>query len=77
MKIFDLVYLTEDIATPPLRKGTAGTIVHIYKPDRLFEVEFLNADGDTIGLITVEKNQVSKLNANEIREEVWYRKNGY
>jgi hypothetical protein len=77
MELFDMVYLREDISSPPLRKGMAGTIIHIYKPDRLFEVEFLNSRGDTIAVITAEKIQISLLNEQEIYEEIWYKKKNY
>ena len=53
-----LVALLTDRPAPGLRRGDVGTIVHIYGSGDLFEVEFINAKGDTVGVETLTANEV-------------------
>ncbi len=55
----DLVALLTDRPALGLRRGDVGTVVHIYGSNDLYEVEFINANGDTVAVET--------LNADEIR----------
>jgi hypothetical protein len=62
----DLVVLEQDIAEYRLRRGDVGTVVHVYSDGRAFEVEFLTANGDTIAVLTLERDQVRALAGWEI-----------
>lgn len=66
MKHFDIVYLLKDIPKEQVwcdeqvpkdgfKKGSTGTIVEVYtKPSLGFEVEFLDEEGNMIGIATLE-----------------------
>lgn len=64
--LYDIVCLKEDISNPPLQKGTVGTIIYIYKPDRLFEVDFNSKEGDSLASVVLENNQFLKLKEDKI-----------
>lgn len=49
----DLVVLTHDIKDHGLRTGDVGTVVHCYTDNTGFEVEFVTAEGKTIGVLTL------------------------
>lgn len=49
----DRIVLTEDISGLRLKAGDVGTIVHVHRGGRAFEVEFLALDGQTAALATV------------------------
>lgn len=66
IKLFDIVYLKEEIQNPPLMKGITGTVIYIYKPNKLFEVEFIAKSGETIASIVLEHNQINKLKESEL-----------
>ncbi|MEO8399683.1 MAG: DUF4926 domain-containing protein [Ignavibacteriaceae bacterium] len=67
IKCFDLIYLKENLSLTSLMKGLTGTVIYIYKPNKLFEVEFICAEGNTIASLILEKNQIKKLNENDIQ----------
>lgn len=54
----DLVALLTDRPALGLRRGDVGTIVHIYNSGDLYEVEFINAKGETVGVETLNANEV-------------------
>ncbi len=56
----DVVALTVDLSDENLVVGNVGTIVHVYAPDT-FEVEFVDNDGKTYGLLTLKADQVMLL----------------
>lgn len=60
-KLYDIICLKEDIANPPLLKGTVGTIIYVYKQNRLFEVDFISKEGESLASIVLENNQILKL----------------
>ena len=41
----DRIVLTEDISAGRLKAGDVGTIVHVHRDGKAFEVEFLALDG--------------------------------
>lgn len=49
----DLVVLTHEITEYELKRGDVGTVVHCYRGGDGFEVEFVTADGETIGALTL------------------------
>ncbi|MFD2569963.1 DUF4926 domain-containing protein [Spirosoma soli] len=54
----DLVALLTDRPAIGLRRGDVGTVVHIYGSGDLYEVEFINAKGDTVGVETLNADEV-------------------
>ncbi|MGM9666160.1 MAG: DUF4926 domain-containing protein [Eubacteriales bacterium] len=58
MKELDVVRLVQEFNGFPI--GTEGTVVHKYD-DSMYEVEFFNKDGSTIGVITTPKNVIELL----------------
>ena len=49
----DLVVLTHDIKDNDLKVGDVGTVVHCCNDNIGFEVEFVTAEGKTIGVLTL------------------------
>lgn len=49
----DLVVLTRDLENHGLEAGDVGTVVHCYADKAGFEVEFVAAEGKTIGVLTL------------------------
>ncbi|MBM4276108.1 MAG: DUF4926 domain-containing protein [Deltaproteobacteria bacterium] len=62
----DMVVLRHDIAEYRLQKGDIGTVVHLYGSGEACEVEFVNAQGDTVALLTLEAKDIRPLQGREI-----------
>ena len=60
MKLLDVVALTIDLPEFNLYKGQVGTIVEVYAPDA-FEIEFVDLQGKTYAIETLNAHQVMKL----------------
>ena len=56
-KELDTVVLTRDIPDAGLRSGDVGAVVHVYTPD-VFEVEFVEASGNTVALQTLSSRDI-------------------
>jgi hypothetical protein len=65
MKEPDLVVLARDLAGTDLRAGDVGVIVGIYEKGG-YEVEFVNAAGETIGILTLDDSDVRAMSGSEI-----------
>ena len=61
IKLLDVVALTEDLPEEKLFKGQVGTVVEVYKEGEAFEVEFVDREGRTYGLITLKARQLMAL----------------
>lgn len=62
-KELDLVALANDLPEYTLHRGDVGTVVHVYSAipndsSGLYEVEFMNAAGDTVAVVTLRENEV-------------------
>ena len=57
-KLFDVVALTKDLPEENLLRGQVGTIVEIYNGGEAFEVEFVDKNGQTYGLLTLRPEQL-------------------
>jgi hypothetical protein len=66
MKEFDRVVLTRDLPEHGLRPGDIGTIVHVYDEPAGFEVEFFNAAGGTLAVVTVGAADVRDPGSDEV-----------
>ena len=59
--LYDLVKVTEDFPHNCLKKNMVGTVIHIYKPMKIFEIEFPTTDGLTFCIETLEAFSIEKL----------------
>ena len=61
-----LVELTTDIPEDGLVAVDVGTVVHEYSDGLAYEVEFINFEGQTVAITTVEKSMVRPVGGKEI-----------
>ena len=66
MEEHDRIVLTEDISDHRLKAGDVGTIVHVHRGGRAFEVEFLALDGQTAAVATVAAARVRPVAATDL-----------
>lgn len=62
----DLVALANDVPEHGLKAGDLGTVVHVYRGGKGFEVEFLTAAGDTIAVLTLDRKGVRPFSGGKI-----------
>lgn len=62
----ETVVLTHDIEGEELQKGDVGAVVHCYKDGEAFEVEFVTAEGKTIGVLTLTAKDIRPMIKSEI-----------
>jgi hypothetical protein len=62
----DTVVLTHDIPGHGLEKGDMGAVVHCYKVDSAFEVEFVTVDGSTVALIMLDQDDIRLISGKEV-----------
>lgn len=60
MELLDVVALTKNQPDLDLWKGQVGTIVEVYEPN-VFEVEFVDLEGKTYALETLNASQLMQL----------------
>ncbi|MGH7254285.1 MAG: DUF4926 domain-containing protein, partial [Nitrospirales bacterium] len=60
------VVLTSDLPAEGLKAGDVGTVVHIHREGKGYEVEFLALDGGTVAVATVEAPQVRPVSHRDI-----------
>jgi hypothetical protein len=60
------VVLTTNIPAEGLESGDVGTVVHVYKDNLAYEVEFTTLDGKTAAVATVEATQLRPVGTREI-----------
>lgn len=58
MKELDMVVLDRDLPAHGLEAGDVGAIVHMPEFGDCFEVEFVRADGKTVALVSLSRNDV-------------------
>jgi hypothetical protein len=66
-KLFDVVALTTDLPEENLFSGQVGTIVEVYNDGEAFEVEFVDRDGYTYGLLTLRPDQLMLLHYEPVK----------
>lgn len=62
----DLVVLTHDINDKNLKEGDVGVIVGSYKNGKAFEVEFVNANGESLAVLTLSNQDIRPMAHKEI-----------
>ncbi len=66
MKEHERVVLKTPMPAEGLEAGDVGTIVHVYRDGKAYEVEFLTLDGRTAAVVTLEAAQVRPVGHREI-----------
>lgn len=66
MKEHERVVLRTAVPAVGLEAGDVGTVVHVYKDGKAYEVEFTTLDGRTAAVVTVEAEQVRRVGEREI-----------
>ena len=66
IKELDTIVLAHDRKEHGLVAGDVGAVVHVYKDNTTYEVEFIAADGRTVALITLGKSDIRPINGREI-----------
>ena len=66
IKELDAVALTCDLPEHGLKRGDVGTAVLVHGHGEAFEVEFVDYNGHTVALLTLELAQVRSLRAGDI-----------
>jgi hypothetical protein len=61
-----LVVLDCDPPHEKLSRGDVGTVVHVYRDGRGYEVEFVDGGGRTIALVTVGPGDIRPIEAGEL-----------
>lgn len=61
-----LVVLDTDPPHESLTRGDVGTVVHVYKGGKGYEVEFVDGGGQTVALVTVGADDVRPIKAGEL-----------
>ena len=66
IKELERVVLTAPVPKDGLETGDVGTVVHVYREGKAFEVEFATLDGRTAAVVTVEASQLRPVGRREI-----------
>ncbi len=66
MREHSLVVLTRAVPEHGLEAGDIGTVVHRYRDDRAFEVEFTGSDARSVAVLTLEPADVRDMEPGEI-----------
>ena len=68
IKLFDSVALLEDLPDENLWRGQVGAVVEVYNDGEAFEVEFVDTDGQTYGLLALRPKQIMVLRHESIEK---------
>jgi hypothetical protein len=66
MSEHERVVLVEDVPEARLRAGDVGTIVHVYRDDAAYEVEFVTLAGVTEAVVTLAATEVRAVGPSEL-----------
>ena len=67
-EMFDSVALIEDLPDEGLVCGNMGSIVEIYNDGEAYEIEFVNGEGQTYGLLALRPKQFILLHRNAMEK---------
>ena len=62
----DCVVLTKNVPEEGLETGDVGTVVHIHKDARAYEVEFMTLTGQTVAVVTLLAGDVRPLSRRDL-----------
>lgn len=60
------MYSRIELAGEKLAVGDVGTVVHVYRAGKAFEVEFVSLEGETVAVVTLEPGQIRPVERREI-----------
>lgn len=60
------LYSRIELAGEKLAVGDVGTVVHVYRAGKAFEVEFVSLEGETVAVVTLEPGQIRPVERREI-----------
>jgi hypothetical protein len=66
IKEHERIVLKVPIPAEGLEAGDVGTVVHVYRDGRAYEVEFTTLEGKTAAVVTVESADVRPVKKREI-----------
>lgn len=66
IKEHDRVVLTTDLPEGQLQAGDVGVVVMVHGDHEGYELEVFSADGHTLGVVTVEADQVRSVQRNDV-----------
>jgi hypothetical protein len=66
IKEHDRIVLKAPLPSVGLEAGDVGTVVHLYRDGKAYEVEFTTLEGKTAAVVTVEASQVREVTKREI-----------
>ena len=66
IKEHDYVVLTTDLPGDGLTAGDLGTVIHIHKGGKAYEVEFMTLLGKTITVVTLNDSQIRPISEREV-----------
>lgn len=61
-----IVVLNSDMPDARLHAGDVGAIVHVHGQGKAYEVEFVDGDGTTVALMTLDASAVRPIKAGEL-----------
>lgn len=61
-----LVVLNRETTDHGLHSGDVGTVVGVYGNGKAYEVEFVDGDGSTIALLTLDPTAIRPIQAGEL-----------
>ncbi|CAN5616396.1 DUF4926 domain-containing protein [soil metagenome] len=68
IKLFDTVALLEDLPEENLWRGQVGAVVEVYNDGEAFEVEFVDTNGKTYGMLALRPEQIMILRHESIEK---------
>ena len=66
IKEHDRVVLKKEVPAQGLKAGDVGTVIHVHKKDKAFEVEFVALDGETLAIATLDASDIRPVQRKEI-----------
>ncbi len=66
IKELDAIVINRYLPEHGLKRGDIGAVVHCYKNGEVFEVEFITGQGETAAALTLDKEDVRLMKAEEI-----------
>ena len=61
INLYDLVKVIEDSPGTSIKKNMVAVIIYVYKPGKIFELEFITDNGSTFCLETFEASAIEKI----------------
>ena len=62
----DTIVLSHDVEPYGLEKGDIGAVVHVYKDEAAYEVEFVTGEGETVAVLTLTLEDIRPMSEREI-----------